>query len=88
MASDAEMADLRGRLQMMESEIVMTNSQMTQLQTEFAVTTISIDNLLNQRQEVEAHWNPQVEVGIVTTNTQLDQRTPALTTNLQQVGAG
>ena len=88
MATDAEMQDLRGRLQVLESETVSTRNQMIQLHADFAIAQTTISGLMDQRSEAEANWKSVAEATMAKTKTELDQHTATLTQNLQQVYNG
>ena len=86
--TDAEMQDLRGRLQVLEAEVVSTRNQMVQIHADFAIAQTTIGGLMDQRSETEANWKSMAEATMVKTKTELDQHTAILTQNLQQVGSG
>ena len=88
MATDAEMQDLRGRLQVLETEAVSTRNQMIQLHADFAIAQTTISGLMDQRSEAEANWKSVAEATMVKTKTELDQHTATLSQNLQQVYNG
>ena len=88
MATDAEMQDLRGRLQVLETEAFSARNQMVQIHTDFAIAQTTIASLMDQRSETEANWKSMAEATMVKTKTELDQHTAVLTQNLQQVGNG
>ena len=88
MATDAEMQDLRGRLQVLETEAFSARNQMVQIHTDIAIAQTTIASLMDQRSETEANWKSMAEATMVKTKTELDQHTAVLTQNLQQVGNG
>ena len=88
MATDAEMQNLRGRLQVLESETVSTRNQMVQIHADFAIAQTTIGGLMDQRNDAEANWKSMAEATMVKTKTELDQHTATLTQNLQQVYNG